>query len=73
MFKIYKTEVENQLNRKIKDIRSGCGDEYYGRYDRLGRCPGYFANFLEECGIVAQYTILGHLIKMMLLREEITH
>ena len=45
MFKIYKAEVENQLNRKIKSVRSDRGGQYYGRYDRLGRCPGPFANF----------------------------
>jgi len=31
MFKIYKAEVENQLNRKIKVIRSDRGSEYYDR------------------------------------------
>ena len=38
MFKIYKAEVENQHNRKIKAVRSHRGGEYYGRYDRSGRC-----------------------------------
>ena len=37
MFKIYKTEVENQQNRKIKAVISKHGDKYYGRYDRPGR------------------------------------
>ena len=45
MSKIYKTEVENQLNRKIKAVRSDCGGEYYYRYDRSGRYLGPFANF----------------------------
>ena len=45
MFKIYKAEVENQLNRKIKVIRSDRGGEYYGRYDGSGRCPELFVNF----------------------------
>ena len=45
MFKFYKAEVENQLNRKIKAIRYDRGGEYYGRYDGSDRCPGSFANF----------------------------
>ena len=53
MFKIYKAEVKNQLNRKIKAVRSDRGGEYYDRYDGSGRCPRPFANFLNECGIVA--------------------
>ena len=57
MFKMYKTEVENQPNRKIKAIRSVRDEEYYGRYDISGRSPGPFANFLKECGIVTQYTM----------------
>ncbi|KAG8475050.1 hypothetical protein CXB51_031854 [Gossypium anomalum] len=36
------------------------GGEYYGRYDGSGeQCPGPFAKFLEECGIVPQYTMPG--------------
>ena len=45
MFKNYKTEVENQLNRNIKTVRSDRGDEYYDKYDESGRCPESFANF----------------------------
>ena len=59
MFKIYKTEVENQPNRKIKAVRSDRGGKYYAIYDGLGRCPRSFANFLKECDIVAQYTMSG--------------
>jgi hypothetical protein len=29
-FKIFKAEVENQHNKKIKIVRSGRGGEYYG-------------------------------------------
>ena len=43
----------------FKAVRSDRGGEYYDRYDRSGRCPGPFINFLEECGIVAQYTMSG--------------
>jgi hypothetical protein len=28
MFFLYKTEIENQLNKKIKRVRSDRGDEY---------------------------------------------
>ena len=45
MFKIYKAEVENQLNRKIKVVRSDLDDEYYDRYDGSGRYPESLANF----------------------------
>jgi len=53
MFKIFRAEVETQLRKKIKYVRSDCGDGYYDRYDGSGeqhREP--FADFLEECGIV---------------------
>ena len=34
------------------------GGEYYGKYDGSGeQHPGPFAKFLEECGIVPQYTM----------------
>ena len=58
MFKIYKAEVKNQQNRKIKATRSDRGGEYYGRYDESDRYTGPFVNFLEECGIIAQYAML---------------
>ena len=45
MFKIYKAEVENKLNKKIKAVRSDRGGEYYGRYDGSDRCLELFANF----------------------------
>jgi len=45
MFKIYKAEVDSQLNGKIKAVRSDHGGEHYGRYDGSGRCPGSFTNF----------------------------
>ena len=57
-FKNFKAEVENQLNKKIKSVRSDRGGEYYGRYDSSReQHPGPFAKFLEECGIVPQYTM----------------
>ncbi|RDX73030.1 hypothetical protein CR513_47415, partial [Mucuna pruriens] len=60
VFKSFKTEVELQLGKKIKAIKSNCGGEYYGRYDGSGeQCPGPFALFLRVCGIVLQYTMPG--------------
>ena len=45
-FKIFKTEVENQHNLKIKVVRSDRGGEYYGRHTPYGQVPGLFARFL---------------------------
>ena len=60
VFKSFKVEVENQLNKRIKNVRSDRGGEYYEKYDGSGeQRPGPYAKFLEECGIVPQYTIPG--------------
>ena len=60
MFKIFKAEVENQLNKRIKSVKSDQGVKYYGIYDSLGeQCLGPSARFLEELGIIPQYTIPG--------------
>jgi transposase InsO family protein len=40
-------------------VRSDRGGEYYGRYTELGQHLGPFARFLQEHGIVAQYTMPG--------------
>ena len=59
-FKIFKAEVENQINKKIKGVRSDRGGEFYGRNDASGeQCPGSFARYLEQSGIVPQYTMPG--------------
>jgi hypothetical protein len=58
-YKIFKVEVENQHNLKIKVVRSDRGGEYYGRHTPYGQVPGPFARFLEENGIVAQYSTPG--------------
>ena len=58
-FKIFKLEVENQLNLKIKIVRSDRGGEYYGRHTPYGQVLGPFARFLQECGIVAQCSTPG--------------
>ena len=35
-FKIFKAKVENQLNKRIKHVRSDRGGEWYGRNDASG-------------------------------------
>ena len=43
MFKIFNTEVENKLNKRIKIVRSDHSDEYYGRYNGSSKQhPGPF-------------------------------
>jgi len=46
-FKIYKAEVENQLERKIKRLRSDRGGKYF---------PKIFYEFCEEHGIIHERT-----------------
>ena len=58
-FKVFKAEVEKQCGKQIKIVRSDRGGEYYGRYTEDGQAPGPFARFLQEHGIVAQYTMPG--------------
>jgi hypothetical protein len=45
-FKIFKAEVENQHNIKIKLVRSDHGGEYYGGHTPYDEVPGPFARFL---------------------------
>ena len=59
VLKVYITEVERQLERKVKIIKSDRGGEYYGKYCESGQCPGPFAKLLEKYGICAQYTMPG--------------
>jgi transposase InsO family protein len=56
-FKIFKAKVENQRNIKIKVVHLDRGGEYYGRHTPYGQIPRPFAKFLEENGIVAQYSL----------------
>jgi hypothetical protein len=58
-FKIFKAEVENQHSLKIKIVRSDRGGEYYGRHTPYGQAPGPFARFIQDNGIVAQYSTPG--------------
>uniref|UniRef100_A0A2P2MWM4 Retrovirus-related Pol polyprotein from transposon TNT 1-94 n=1 Tax=Rhizophora mucronata TaxID=61149 RepID=A0A2P2MWM4_RHIMU len=56
---VFIDEVERQLDRKVKVIKSDRGGEYYGKFNESGQCPGPFAKFLESRGICALYTIPG--------------
>jgi hypothetical protein len=58
-FNIFKAEVENQHNIKIKLVRCDHGGEYYDRHTPYDQVPGPFARFLQENGIVAQYSMPG--------------
>ena len=49
-FKEFKNEVENQLNKKIKVLRSDRGGEYLSIE---------FTSYLRDCGIVSQLTPPG--------------
>ncbi len=49
-FKEFKNEVENQLEKKIKTLRSDRGREYLSFE---------FADYLRQCGILPQLTPLG--------------
>ena len=54
---VFVNEVERQLEKKVKIVRSDRGGEHYGKYDELGQNPGPFAKFLKRHGICAQYTM----------------
>ena len=56
-FKVFKAEVEKQCGKKIKVVRSDRGGEYFSRYTENGHAPSHFERFLQEYGIVAQYTM----------------
>ncbi|TQD95507.1 hypothetical protein C1H46_018863 [Malus baccata] len=58
-FKVFKCEVEKQLNLVIKIVRSDRGGEYFGRYTEAAQQKGPFTSFLEQQGIMAQYTTPG--------------
>ena len=51
-FQIFRTEVEKQLGKVIKVVRSDRGREYYGKHGDAGQLKGPFAKYLEDSGIV---------------------
>jgi hypothetical protein len=54
MIRIFKAEVENQHDIKIKIVKFNWGGgEYYGHHTPFGQIPGPFARFLHENGIIA--------------------
>ena len=57
VLEVFINEVERQLERKVKVVRSDRGGEFYGKYNENGQRPGPFAKFLESKGICAQYTM----------------
>ena len=40
-------------------MRSDRGGEFYGRHGETGQLMGPFAKYLEDCGIVSQFTMPG--------------
>ena len=58
-FKVFKAKIEKQCGKQIKIVRSNRDGEYYGRYMEIGQAPRPFSKFLQEHGIVAQYTMPG--------------
>ena len=50
-------DVEKQLGKQIKIVTLDRGGAYYGRYIERGQLSGPFVRFLQEHGIVAQYTM----------------
>ena len=60
-FKIFRTELEKQLGKVIKVVRSDRDGEYYGKHGDAGQLKGPFAKYLEDFGILAQFTMPGSL------------
>ena len=58
-FKVFKAKVEKQCGKQIKIARSDKCEKYYGRYLKDGQVLGSFVKFLQEHGIVTQYTMSG--------------
>ncbi|RVW44414.1 hypothetical protein CK203_070961 [Vitis vinifera] len=73
IFEMFITEVERQLDKKIKIVRSDRGGEYYGRYDESGQNPGPFAKFLENMAFVLSTQCLVRHSRMVLLKGVIAH
>nr|GEW04356.1 putative zinc finger, CCHC-type [Tanacetum cinerariifolium] len=59
MFKTFKAEVKNQIDRKIKVVRSDREGKYYGRHTDVGQALGSFFDFCKDHEIINQYTMAG--------------
>lgn len=55
----YKTEVEHQREKMIKTVRLDHGGEYYAKYKDGKLLKGPLADLLQDCGIIAHYTMSG--------------
>ena len=72
-FKAFKAKVKLQQVKKIKEVHSDRGGEYYSTYDETRHNPGPFEKYFQECDIDAQYTMSGTSNIMGLRRGEIAH
>ena len=57
--KAFKATAKMKFGMQIKCVRSNRGDEFYGKYNEIGRNPRPFFRFLQDCDIEAQYTMSG--------------
>lgn len=57
VLEVFIDEVEMQLYRKVKVVRSDRSGEFYGKFNESGQCEGPFAKLLESKGICAKYTM----------------
>ena len=62
---IFINEMERQLDRNVKIVRSDRDDEYYGRYSESGQHPDPFAKFLESVVFVFNTQCQVHYNKML--------
>ena len=58
-------EVEMQLDKMVKIIRSDRGSEYYEKYNEMGECAGPFENSLRNATYVRNMLCKAHHIKMV--------
>ena len=73
ILEVFVNEVERQLDRKVKIVRSDRGGEYYGKYDESGQNPGPFVKFLEKMAYVHSILCQAHLNKMVWQKGKIEH
>ena len=73
IFEMFITEVERQLDKKIKIVRSDRGGEYYGRYDETGQILVLLPNSLKSMAFVLSTQCLERHSRMVLLKGVISH